>query len=139
MSERYVFLSPEWIAAARRLRDEHLDNAERSVPALRINQLVREVPFQSEPIAAYLDTSEGTVVFEVGEIDNPDVSIALDYHVAKAIVTAGDPSVLLESFLAGRIQVTGDMTKLLALQGVFSASDEAEAMTIAEKIREFTD
>ncbi|MGC8480037.1 MAG: SCP2 sterol-binding domain-containing protein [Acidimicrobiales bacterium] len=139
MSERYIFLSPEWIEAARRLRDEHLGDTSRLVPALRLNQLVREVPFQSEPITAYLDTSEGAVVFEVGELEDPDVSIALDYEVAKAIVTGGDPSVLLESFLAGRIQVTGDMTKLLAIQGVFSASDEAEAMTIAEKIREFTD
>ncbi len=83
---------------------------------VRINQIVTDVPFGEGTIRAYIDSSDGNLDLELGELDEPDVTLTTDYATAKAMVVDQDPAVVMQSFMAGRITVQGDMMKLMAMQ-----------------------
>ena len=69
----YAFLSDEWMAAAHEIRERHQGRRSRRSPSsVRINQVVTDVPFGEGTINAYVDTSEGSLVLELGELDEPD-------------------------------------------------------------------
>jgi putative sterol carrier protein len=131
----YPFLSPEWTEAARRIRSEF--EGQTSVPAvpMKMNLVVNEVPFGEGSIDAHLDTTGGELVLEEGHMEAADLKITIDYETAKAILVEGNPQAGLQAFMAGRIRVEGDMTKLLALQG---PPDQATA-DIAARIRDITE
>ena len=126
---RHEFLSPEWLEEfkdiTRRLKIEAM---EVQVP-LRMNQLISGCPFQKEPLSAFLDTSDGHLVLDTGALENPDLTVALDYDTARAMFVEMSPQRAVEAFLAGKIMVTGDMTKLLGLAQVFAGKDGDDAMS----------
>lgn len=133
----YAFLSEEWIIEARKIRAEHGSGPE--IPAaVRMNQVITEVPFAEDDVTAHLDTSSGYLAMELGHLDDADVTVTLEYETAKAIFVDGTPQAAMQAFMAGRIRVDGDMAKLLAaLQGVsptaFGASD------VQRRIQEITE
>ena len=81
---KYPFLSDEWIAEARRIREEYRGKAGGSAQVIRMNQVVTEVPFGSGTINAHMDTSSGEMELETGHIDGADLTVTLDYATAKA-------------------------------------------------------
>ena len=95
-----------------------------------------DVPFGDGTINAHLDTSGGETVMETGHIDGADLTVTLDYATAKAILVDGNPQAGMQAFMAGKIKVQGDMTKMMALQS--GAPDPAQA-EIAAKIQEITE
>lgn len=133
----YAFLSEEWILQARRIRDEHPDPP--PVPAaVRLNQVITSVPFGNGSVDAHLDTTGGTLVVELGHLDDPDVTVTLEYATAKAIFVDGTPQAAMQAFMAGRIRVEGDMAKLvMALQGV--SPDAFAASEMQRRIQEITE
>lgn len=132
---KYPFLSDEWVAEARRIRAEFEGQATPPPHVMRMNQIVTEVPFGDGEINAHLDTSEGDVKMDLGHLENPDLTVTIDYVTAKAIIVDGNPQAGMQAFMAGKIKVQGDITKLMAMQ---QGPVDAVASEVAERIKEIT-
>ena len=133
MPESYPFLSDEWIAAARDIREEFKGQVPAGEHAVRLNQVITDVPFGEGTLNAHLDTSGGELEMETGHLDDADVAITLDYETAKAVFL--DPQSAIQHFMAGKIKVQGDMTKLLT---VVQAPPDALAGEAQRRIAEIT-
>lgn len=139
----YPFLSDEWIAEARKIRAEFAADPDHQAPAtaasVRMNQVITEVPFGGGRLDAHLDTSSGTLEMETGHLEDPDVTVTLDYATAKAIFVDGTMEAGMKAFMDGKVRVQGDMAKLIsALQQL--APPEPGAVDQAQvRIREITE
>ena len=133
----YPFLSEEWIAEARRIREENVGGGI-AVPApVRMNQNITDVPFGEGKVDAHLDTNSGELVMELGHVENPDVTVTLDYQTARAIFVDGTAQAGMQAFMQGKIKVEGDLAKLIAaLQQVSPAAFDASE--IQRRIKEIT-
>ena len=134
----YDFLSDEWMAAAREIREKHEGDLPDVTIDVRINQIITDVPFGDGVINAYIDTSNGSLELELGELAEPDAVLMIDYATAKAMVVERDPAVVMQAFLEGRIRVQGDMMKIMAMQATAAAHDTAAAGQVADEIRAIT-
>lgn len=134
----YDFLSDEWMTAAREIRERHRSDLPEPTVEVRINQVITEVPFGDGVIRAYVDTSSGSLDLELGELDDPDAVLMIDYLTAKAMIVERDPAVVMQSFLEGRIKVQGDLMKIMAMQATAAAQDIEAAERVADAIRAIT-
>ena len=132
----HPFLSDAWIEEARAIREEYQDRVEPPAAAVRMNQVITDVPFGTGTIDAHLDTSGGTTEIDLGHLERPDVTLTLDYASARSIFVAQDKEVAMQAFMAGKIKVQGDMSKLLAL---FSDQVDPLAGEVAERVKTITD
>ena len=64
-----------------------------------------------------------------------EVTVTVDYPTAKAIFVEQNPQAGMQAFMAGKIKVQGDMTKLMAMQ---QGTPDPAAAEIAAKIKEIT-
>jgi putative sterol carrier protein len=133
---KYVFLTEDWIEQAKAIREESGVDATPPAHAMRMNQIITEVPFGDGEIKAHLDTSEGELKMDLGHIENPDLTVTLDYATAKAILVEGNPQVGMQAFMAGKIKVDGDITKLMAMQ---AGAADPSAAAVAAAIQEMTE
>ena len=131
----HPFLSDEWMAAARAIRDKHADGAPPVPYQIRMNQIVTDVPFGDGTLKTFLDTSTGAIVMEKGELANADVTVTTDYETARKIFVEQDQQASMQAFFAGKIKVQGDMTKLLSMQ---AAPADDLAKVVAEEIKGIT-
>jgi hypothetical protein len=134
---KHPFLSDEWMTAAREIREEYRGKTQPTAHTVRMNQIVTDVPFGDGTIEAHMDTSSGEVDMDKGHIDNPDVTVTLDYDTAKAIVVEQNPQAGMQAFMAGKVKVQGDMTKLMAM-GSGGAADPV-AQEVAKRIQDITE
>jgi hypothetical protein len=133
----HPFLSDEWIVEARRIREDHAGEGIPVPTVVRMNQVITEVPFGDGSVEANLDTSSGELVMELGHLEDPDVTVTLDYETARAIFVEGTAQAGMQAFMAGKIRVDGDLAKLVAaLQTV--NPDAFEASEIQRRIKEIT-
>ena len=132
---KYPFLSDEWVEAAKKIREAN-PAASQTPHKVRMNQIITDVPFGEGTIEAHMDSSDGTMEMELGHLENPDLTVTLDYLTAKAILVDGNPQAGMQAFMAGKIKVQGDMTKLMAMQ---SAPPSPEAQAVAKEIQEITE
>ena len=132
---KFPFLSDDWVAEAKKLREE-LDGAGAPPHTVKMNLVITEVPFGEGQLDAHMDTTGGEVDMDLGHLETPDLTVTLEYETAKAILVEGNPQAGMQAFMAGKIKVQGDMTKLMAMQ---SASPDPVAAEIAEKIKAITD
>lgn len=132
------FLSEEWLEQAAAIRAEYEGKGGAPPHQMRMNLVITDVPedVSAGPIDAHMDTTSGDVHMDVGHLDNPDLTVTLEYETAKAILVEGNPQAGMQAFMAGKIKVQGDMTKLMAMQ---SASPDPVAAEIAAKINAITD
>src|SRR3954462_4376309 len=93
--------------------------------SVRMNQVITEVPFGDGKLDAHLDTSSGTLEMETGHLENPDVTVTLDYVTAKAIFVDGTMEAGMKAFMDGKVRVQGDMAKLIAALQQLSPPDPA--------------
>jgi hypothetical protein len=134
--DTFVFLSDEWIVEAHRIREEYEGRGATVPHRVRMNMVVTEVPFGTGGIDAHLDTSDGALRLELGHLDPADLTVTLDYATAKAVLVEGNPQVAMQAFMAGRVRIDGDMSKLMALQG---GAPDATAAEVAQRLRDITD
>src|SRR5271169_3831992 len=113
----FDFLSDDWVAQARKIRSEHGANSQRIVEVVRVNLVVTEVPFGAGEVQAHLDTSSGELDLDSGHIDDPHLTVTIDYYTAKSMLVEGNPQAGMQGFMAGKVRVDGDIAKLMALQG----------------------
>ncbi len=134
---KYKFLSEEWIEEAKRIRSEMEGDTPAPAHSVRMNQIVTEVPFGDGEIQAFMDTSDGEMKMDLGALENPDLTVTLDYATAKAILVDGNPQAGMQAFMAGKVKVQGDITKLMAMQQ--SGGADETAAKIAAAIQEITE
>jgi putative sterol carrier protein len=132
----HKFLSEEWLEAAKKIREEYAGRSAPPAHAVRMNQIITDVPFGDGTIDAHMDTSGGDLEMDTGHLENPDLTVTLDYATAQAILVDGNPQAGMQAFMAGKIKVQGDMTKLMAMQQGTPDPVQAE---IAAKIKEITE
>lgn len=140
---RHEFLSPGWIEAVTRIRDEYHGRVPTPPIAVRANVVVTGAPFENPDVHGSLDTSDGQVRIEPGHVDRPDFTATLDYATAKALFGGDDPSAVLQAFFGGKIRITGDASKVLVLQATLAppkpgSPEAALAGEIAQRVRDVT-
>ncbi|HEX4868009.1 MAG TPA: SCP2 sterol-binding domain-containing protein [Acidimicrobiales bacterium] len=135
MADKYPFLSDEWLEAAKKIREESAGSAAAPAHSVRMNQIITEVPFGEGTINAHMDTSGGEMQMDMGHLENPDLTVTLDYNTAKALLVDGNPQAGMQAFMAGKIKVQGDMTKMMAMQ---QGTPDPAAAEVAAKIKEIT-
>ncbi len=133
----YPFLSDEWIAAARAVRDD-AGEGPAVAASVRMNQVITDVPFGPGTIDAHLDTSSGFVVMELGHLPEADVTVTLDYETARAVFAQGTPQAGMQAFMNGRIRVEGDMAKLVEAMRQVSPG-AADPAGVQRRIAEITE
>lgn len=133
MDETHPFLSDEWMLQARRIREEFRGRVPAPEQTLRMNQVITDVPFGPGTLDAHLDTTSGEMDLDTGHLDDAEVTITLDYETARAVFT--DPPSAIEHFMAGRIKVQGDMTKLL---GMVQAPPDPVTAEVQQRIAAIT-
>jgi putative sterol carrier protein len=100
-----------------------------------MNQIITEVPFGDGTLNLHVDTSSGELVMEEDHLENPDLTVTVDYDTAKAIFVEGNPQAGMQAFMAGKVKVQGDMTKLMAMQ---QSAPDPTAAEIAKRIQDIT-
>jgi Zn-dependent metalloprotease len=132
----HLFLSPEWMEAARAIREKYRDHAPRVGVTVRFNQVVTGVPFGDGTIHSHMDTSTGEVVMDLGHLDQVDATLTTDYATARTIFVEQDPQKAMEAFLTGKVKVEGDMLKLMAMQTAVPQTEMS--LVVAAEIRAIT-
>jgi hypothetical protein len=122
--------------AAKAIREEYRGKAAPLAHVVKMNQIITDVPFGDGTVEAHMDTSSGEMEMDTGHIEGADVTVTLDYATAKAIFVEGNPQAGMQAFMAGKIKVAGDMTKLMAMQ---SGTADPVADELAKKIAEITE
>jgi hypothetical protein len=114
----YQFLSDDWLSEARSIREEYAGQGGTIGVEIRMNLVVNAVPFGEGTLAAHAHTSTGELVLDTGHIEPVDLTVTVDYDIAKAILVEGNPQAGIQAFMQGKIKVEGDIAKLMALQSV---------------------
>jgi putative sterol carrier protein len=104
--------------------------------SIRVNQIITGAPFGDGTVKTYIDTSSGSVVMELGELEAADVTVTTDYDTARKMFVEGDQAAAMQAFMSGKIKVQGDMMKMMALQTAMPTDEATKA--IAEEIKAIT-
>lgn len=131
---KFAFLSPEWFVEVRRVHAEH--GAVLPPEAdLRMNLRVTETPFDDD-CEFHMAASAGSADWGEGHLTDADVTLILGYATAREIFVMGNPQAAVEAFMAGRITISGDITKLMVAQ---AATPGPEAVRLAVALQEVTE
>jgi len=136
VATRYAFLSDAWLEAARAIYARYAGEAAPTAASVRINLVVEGVPFGAGTLDAHVDTSTGVADVELGHLDAPELTVSLDYALARTVLVEGDVQAGFEAFMAGRVRMEGDVTKLLGFQQATPTPRQAD---FAEEIRAITE
>jgi len=110
------FLTEDWAAAA-----QGAMNADAAFVAAIGGNTARLQQVVSTPDGEkryYVKLENGTAEVAMGDVDNPDATITQDYDTAKGIST-GELSAV-SAYMTGKLRVTGDLMKLMTMQGVLT-------------------
>ncbi len=130
------FLSDEWVSAARDIYAENASDVPAATHQVQVNLVVKDAPFGDGTIQAHLDTTGNEPELDLGHIDGAPTTITTDYATAKAVFVEQDQTAAMQAFMGGRIQITGDMTKIMM---IMQSTPDPSAIDIANKIKDITD
>ncbi len=133
------FLSQDWIEQAKAIREEYRGKAGDPPHAMKMNLNVKECPDgvgDDGLVEAHIDSTGEEMDMDLGHLEAPELTVTLPYEVAQAILVEGNPQAGMQAFMSGKIVVTGDMTKLMAMQN--GAVDPVQ-LEIAGRIKDITD
>jgi putative sterol carrier protein len=132
----YQFLTQEWMDAAKAIREKYAAESAKVTTSIRMNQVITDATFGDGTLKTYLDTSSGDVVMDIGELDEPDLTVTTDYGTAHKIFVEQDQAAGMQAFMSGRIKVQGDMMKMMAMQTAMPSDETAKK--IATEIKDIT-
>ena len=132
----HQFLSESWIEAARDIRHRYAGDVPAIDVVVRINVITTKVPFGDGSISAYIDTSNGSLEMELGSLEDSDLTVTTDYETARKLFVEQDPTASMQAFMAGRIKVEGDITRLMVMQTSLPQTDKTDA--VAAEIKAIT-
>lgn len=130
------FLSDEWIEIAKSISAERTGDPPAPTQQVQINLVVKDAPFGDGTIQAHLDTTGSEPVLDLGHIDGAPTTITTDYATAKSVFVQQDQQAAMQAFMGGRIQITGDMSKVMMMM---QQQPDEESMAVAARIKEMTD
>jgi len=133
---KFPFLSDEWMTEARTIREEYRGKGTPTPHVVKMNLNITTVPFGDGTVQAHMDTSSGELEMDTGHIDPADLTVTVDYDTAKAIFVDQNPQAGMQAFMAGKVKVEGDMTKLMVMQ---AAPPDETAREVAGRIKEITE
>lgn len=137
--EKYEFLSDGWIEKAKAIRDEHGAPAGAPPHVVKMNMVVTDAPeaagLPDNTFNGHMDTSDGELKMDKEHLEGADLTVTVDYATAKAIFVDQNPQAGMQAFMAGKIKVEGDITKLMAMQ---NTAPDPEAQKIADQIQAIT-
>jgi hypothetical protein len=121
----HEFLSPEWIDAALALRDEYATRLPEPPTPVRMNLVITSMPHgNEEEVAASIDTGANGLLPQLGHLDGPELTVTLEYVVAKSLFLDQDPEAVGQAFFGGRIRIDGDMSRIFLLQTLETTADQ---------------
>jgi Putative sterol carrier protein len=117
------FLSEEWadsMTEALNSSDEFKGAASGQQASLQ--QVVTDVPDGGE-VKYYFKVGEGSAEISLGELTDAEATLTQSYEVAAAL-SKGELNGQ-QAFMQGKLKISGNMMKLMQLQGVFNAIPNA--------------
>ncbi len=127
MSDKFAFLSDQWVAAVEGIVAKYAAAAPKNTqPNLTINMVVTDTPLGGDK-QFHMGNIDGVAAMGGGHKDPADVTLTTDYATAKAVFISGDQQAGMQAFMSGKVKVQGDMTKLMMQQqGGGGASPEMQ-------------
>ncbi len=113
----YPFLSDDWFEAVHEILVSHTEVSSASgttVTDVVMNLTVTETPFDN-PRELHVGSLEGTPLWGREHHTDAHLTITVDYVTAKEVFVSGDAQAALSAFMAGKVTVQGDLTRLMAL------------------------
>jgi hypothetical protein len=132
---KHPFLSDGWFTEVRRLHDA-LGGAAPEGADIRMNLMITATPFEGDDLPMHMAAADGKADWGKGHLDDADVTLTLGYDTARAIFVDGNPQVAIEAFMAGKIIVQGDITKLMVMQSTGSGAGASELTKALQEITE---
>jgi putative sterol carrier protein len=129
----YPFLSDDWFTEVEKLVAEHGNDAPGA--DMMMNLTVTETPF-GEDRDLHLGAKSGKAEWGQGHTDAADVTLTVDYPTAKEIFVSGNQQAGMQAFMAGKVKVQGDMTKLMAAQAGGGPGGNPELQSAIQGITE---
>jgi hypothetical protein len=108
---KYPFLADEWFAEVEKLVAEHGADAPTGNPVV-VNVIITDSPFGDER-HMHMGAKDGKGEMGIGLVDDADVTLTTDYATAKDVFVSGNQQAGMQAFMAGKVKVQGDMTKLM--------------------------
>ena len=112
MAEKYPFLSDGWFDAATKLISEH-DGGAPPTTNLVMNL---EVSNGDNTVTFHMGSKDGQTLFGKGPLDGADLTLSTDMDTAREVFVSGNQQAGMQAFMAGKVRVQGDMTKLMMAQ-----------------------
>jgi hypothetical protein len=136
----YQFLSTEWVAAARDIRDKYKAQTPPITVVVKINMVITQAPFGEGTVKGFIDTSSGDMALELGELTEPEATVTTDYETASKLFVDQDPAAVMQAFMSGKIKIDGDMMKVMGMQTAIPQTGDAAtiALAIAAEIKAIT-
>ena len=131
---KQTFLSDGWFDEVKKLVAEHGGEAPAHA-AMKMNLVVIETPFDDD-VEFHMGAEDGKPLMGKGHLDPADLTLTTDYATAKEVFVAGNPQAGMQAFMAGKIKVQGDMTKLMQMQ---QGQPDPLAAEVASRIKDITD
>ena len=100
-----------------------------------MNQVITGVPFTDEEVRVYMDTSDGTMQMDKGALDDARGDDHDRLGDGPQAVRRPGPGAGMQAFMAGKIKVEGDMTKLMMMN---ATQPDETAKAVAAEIKEIT-
>ena len=112
MADKYAFLSDQWFDAASKLISEHGAGGP-PAPNLVMNLVVTDGDKKTE---FHMGSKDGATMFGKGHTDGADLTLTTDIATAREVFVANNPAAGMQAFMAGKVRIQGDMTKLMMAQ-----------------------
>jgi hypothetical protein len=127
-----AFLSDGWFDEVKKITEAAGDlDLPAAVKDIKINLEVRDAP--QGTVEAHIQAG----AFGKGLLPDAPTKLKVPYDVAGKIFILQDQSAGMQAFMSGQIQVEGDMSKMMAMQGGGGPTEKQKK--VSEQIREITD
>ena len=112
MADKHPFLSDAWFDAADALIKEH---APTGPPAANLVMNL-EVTSGDQTIQFHMGSKDGQTLFGKGHSPEGDLTLSTDIDTAREVFVSGNQQAGMQAFMAGKVRVQGDMTKMMMAQ-----------------------
>jgi putative sterol carrier protein len=117
------FLTEEWASTMTDALNSSDDfQSAASGQEVKLQQVVTDVPDGGE-VKYYFTLEGGKAQVSLGEVEGADATITQNYETATAINKQELNA--QQAFMQGKLKISGNMMKLMQLQGVFNAMPKA--------------
>ena len=105
----HPFLSDEWLDETKAIREKYAGQGTPIGHKIKMNQVITGVPFGESELQLYMDTSNGEIVMEKGQLADADVTVTTDYRSVLAEIVSSrfgsSPSAVFPGFTPENVGV----------------------------------